>query len=299
MKKRVEMKELRKKLSETYFGRRALALGFDFLVIAVLSVLFYIILFALLALINPEYRQPFKSLKEVINPPAQEEKLSPLGELVLSKTEKYLEKRIVELKEALKKKDLTSAEKQKIEREIAQTQEKINQIREKRGLATQGERSEKKELEKENQESTAFLNHLIEKYKWLQEILIIYTYFTFFIYFKGQTPGKKLFGLKVVKRGGGKISLWVAFERTHGYAYSASLFLVGFLQVLWDRHSLTMHDKIAGTKVIRLRKGRRTKKRGKGKKDKKVNTTKKKRLAGEKAPGKNGSPGKDDFLKKM
>lgn len=70
----------------------------------------------------------------------------------------------------------------------------------------------------------------------------------------GQTPGKKMLGLKVVKEDGSKLSLWNAFERTHGYAYSLSLLLVGFLQVLWDKRSLTMHDKIAETNVVRFKK---------------------------------------------
>jgi 2-polyprenyl-6-hydroxyphenyl methylase/3-demethylubiquinone-9 3-methyltransferase len=42
-----------------------------------------------------------------------------------------------------------------------------------------------------------------------------------------------------------------AFERTHGYACSALFVSLGFLQVLWDAEGLTMHDKIAGTSVIK------------------------------------------------
>ena len=75
-----------------------------------------------------------------------------------------------------------------------------------------------------------------------------------------------MLGLKVVNEDGSKLSLWNAFERTHGYAYSLSLLLVGFLQVLWDKRSLTMHDKIAETNVVRLKKEK--KKEGKKKNQK-------------------------------
>lgn len=53
MKKKGKMNELKRKWRKTYFGRRALALGFDFLIIAVLSVVFYIVLFAVLAFLIP------------------------------------------------------------------------------------------------------------------------------------------------------------------------------------------------------------------------------------------------------
>lgn len=70
-----------------------------------------------------------------------------------------------------------------------------------------------------------------------------------------------MLGLKVVKRDGSRLSLWEAFERSHGYACSLLLLFMGFFQVLWDKHSLTMHDKIAETRVIRVRKIKKTSKK--------------------------------------
>lgn len=81
-----------------------------------------------------------------------------------------------------------------------------------------------------------------------------YLYFIFFFRISGRTPGKRIFGLKVISLDGRpRLGWYQAFERTHGYAASAIAASIGFLQVLWDREGLTMHDKIAGTTVVRWR----------------------------------------------
>lgn len=85
------------------------------------------------------------------------------------------------------------------------------------------------------------------------EFLVGYTYFILCFRFGGRTLGKRLFGLRVVDlKGRLRLGWYQAFERTHGYAASTLSGSVGFLQVLWDREGLTMHDKIAGTTVVRL-----------------------------------------------
>ncbi|HVP90822.1 MAG TPA: RDD family protein [Terriglobales bacterium] len=87
------------------------------------------------------------------------------------------------------------------------------------------------------------------------EFICGYAYFILFFRFGGRTPGKRLFGLKVVSLDGRpRLGWYEAFERTHGYAASALAASIGFLQVLWDREGLTMHDRIAGTTVIRQKK---------------------------------------------
>lgn len=70
----------------------------------------------------------------------------------------------------------------------------------------------------------------------------------------GQTPGKKLFGLKVVRLDGKPLGLWPAFERFGGYAAGLATGLLGFAQVYWDANRQAIHDKIAGTVVVDLRK---------------------------------------------
>ena len=87
----------------------------------------------------------------------------------------------------------------------------------------------------------------------LREFIIGYIYFVLFFRFGGRTLGKRVFRLQVIDLKKHKCLGWYqAFERTHGYACSALFVSLGFLQVLWDAEGLTMHDKIAGTTVIKL-----------------------------------------------
>lgn len=82
-----------------------------------------------------------------------------------------------------------------------------------------------------------------------------YAYFILFFRFGGRPLGKRLFGLKVIDLHGKPYLGWYqAFERTHGYAASALAASLGFLQVLWDHEGLTMHDRLAGTTVVRWKK---------------------------------------------
>ena len=93
-----------------------------------------------------------------------------------------------------------------------------------------------------------------------QEIVVGYLFFILFFHFNGRTPGKRLLRLKVIDLKGKKRLGWYqSFERTHGYAASALIGSLGFLQVLWDAKGLTMHDKIAGTTVIKLPKRQKKK----------------------------------------
>lgn len=70
----------------------------------------------------------------------------------------------------------------------------------------------------------------------IQELLTGYLYFILFFRLGGRTPGKRLFGLKVVDlRGRPGLTWYQAFERTHGYAASLLVGGLGFLQVLWDK----------------------------------------------------------------
>jgi uncharacterized RDD family membrane protein YckC len=78
----------------------------------------------------------------------------------------------------------------------------------------------------------------------------------YFIYFwgvRGATPGKRLFGLDVEAVDGSyPIGLPRAGARLLGYLLSAALLGGGFLLILLDGSGL--HDRIAGTRVVRRRK---------------------------------------------
>jgi len=77
-------------------------------------------------------------------------------------------------------------------------------------------------------------------------------YFTFFLGRSGQTPGKMLCRLKVVRTDGASITYSQALVRTIGYYINAFTLCLGFLWVAIDRRKQGLHDKIASTFVIRL-----------------------------------------------
>lgn len=80
-------------------------------------------------------------------------------------------------------------------------------------------------------------------------------YFSVFTaWWKGQTPGKRLLGMKVIKLDNSYLNLWDSFGRYGGYAAGLATGLMGFLQVFWDPNRQAIHDKISGTLVIDLRK---------------------------------------------
>jgi uncharacterized RDD family membrane protein YckC len=94
--------------------------------------------------------------------------------------------------------------------------------------------------------------HSRHDYEIIHELLVGYLYFILFFRLSGRTPGKRLLGLKVVDLSGRPRLTWYqAFERTHGYAASLLIGGFGFFQVLWDKGGLAMHDKLAGTTVVR------------------------------------------------
>jgi len=78
-------------------------------------------------------------------------------------------------------------------------------------------------------------------------------YFTAFTaLWKGQTPGKKLFGIRVLRLDGLPMTLWASFERFGGYAAGLFTGLSGYAQVYWDRNRQAIQDKISETVVIRV-----------------------------------------------
>jgi uncharacterized RDD family membrane protein YckC len=67
---------------------------------------------------------------------------------------------------------------------------------------------------------------------------------------KGATPGKRLLGLAVEgEQGAGPVGASRAALRLLGYLLSAVLFGIGFLMAAFG--GLALHDRIAGTRVVR------------------------------------------------
>jgi uncharacterized RDD family membrane protein YckC len=76
-------------------------------------------------------------------------------------------------------------------------------------------------------------------------------YFGLSTYFgNGQTPGKKLFKIRVVSLTHPKITIWQAGERALGYGASILEAGLGFLQFFWHHNRQTVHDRIAETIVV-------------------------------------------------
>ncbi len=71
--------------------------------------------------------------------------------------------------------------------------------------------------------------------------------------FNGQTLGKMVFGMRVVKKNGGRITALDAFLRNvFGYTVS-QIFLLGYIWAALDRERQAWHDKMAGTVVVEER----------------------------------------------
>ena len=70
----------------------------------------------------------------------------------------------------------------------------------------------------------------------------------------GATPGKMLMKLQIVRAADyGEIGIGTALLRYVGYIVSGIALGLGFLWIIWDAEKQGWHDKIASTKVIRVR----------------------------------------------
>lgn len=85
----------------------------------------------------------------------------------------------------------------------------------------------KKELEARQRETN-------DAYNIIKEYIITLLYFVLFLEYGGRTPGKRLFGLKVISLGDEERLGWYqCFERAHGYFCSGLFASLGFWRVLW------------------------------------------------------------------
>jgi uncharacterized RDD family membrane protein YckC len=70
---------------------------------------------------------------------------------------------------------------------------------------------------------------------------------------QGATPGKMAMGVKIVKADGSPIGLSRAILRYIGYIISAVIIYIGYLMIAWDSKKQGLHDKMAGTIVVKVR----------------------------------------------
>ncbi len=76
-------------------------------------------------------------------------------------------------------------------------------------------------------------------------------YFTIAIGWKGQTLGKLILGLKVVRTDGSRAGFLRAFVRSWGYLLCIASIGIGFMVIAWNDQKRGLHDFISNTKVIR------------------------------------------------
>lgn len=81
-------------------------------------------------------------------------------------------------------------------------------------------------------------------------LVIGMTYFTWFHGSVGQTPGKVLLKLKVIRTTGKNLNYGRAFLRFAGYIVSAIFLFLGFIWAAFDGRKQGWHDKLAGTVVV-------------------------------------------------
>lgn len=82
-------------------------------------------------------------------------------------------------------------------------------------------------------------------------VILVFLYCFIFIAARGQTPGKRLVGVRVVTWYGEPPTLVRSLVRTLGYLPSAALLWLGFIWIGFDREKRGLHDWIAGTYVVR------------------------------------------------
>ena len=70
----------------------------------------------------------------------------------------------------------------------------------------------------------------------------------------GYTFGKRILGIRIVSTNHNHLSLWHSIERSLGYYASSLEFGFGFLQYFIDYNRRTVHDRIAETIVIKVKK---------------------------------------------
>ena len=76
-------------------------------------------------------------------------------------------------------------------------------------------------------------------------------YFTAFtVLGGGQTPGKRVFRLRVIRLDGRPIGWWTSLQRFGGYSASVFTGMLGFAEMFWDDNRQALQDKLVATVVI-------------------------------------------------
>lgn len=66
----------------------------------------------------------------------------------------------------------------------------------------------------------------------------------------GQTPGKRVMGIRVVKVNGAPLTAADVIIRYIGYYINTAIILLGWIWAIFDANKQGWHDKLAGTYVV-------------------------------------------------
>ncbi len=75
-------------------------------------------------------------------------------------------------------------------------------------------------------------------------------YWYFWTRQEGQSPGKKLMNIRVIKADGSPLSDGDAILRYIGYYINTLVFMIGWIWAFFDSNNQGWHDKIASTYVV-------------------------------------------------
>jgi uncharacterized RDD family membrane protein YckC len=76
-------------------------------------------------------------------------------------------------------------------------------------------------------------------------------YNVYFFTSTGQTIGMKVLGIKAVDANGNLLTVGAAVIRYFGAIVSAIIIFIGYLMMLWDSRKQTLHDKFAGSFIVK------------------------------------------------
>ena len=100
-------------------------------------------------------------------------------------------------------------------------------------------------------DGTKLLNNEVSNTGWLIMILLVITNFIIFPMFSGQSIGKMLTGLRIVKKDGNTASFTQLLVRhLIGYPLTILTFGIGFMLALLNYKGRALHDFLAGTIVV-------------------------------------------------
>ncbi len=79
---------------------------------------------------------------------------------------------------------------------------------------------------------------------------VIY-YWYFLTQNNGQTPGKRIMGIRVIKVNGEPLQAADVIVRYIGYYINSIVFMLGWIWAFFDKDNQGWHDKLAGTYVVK------------------------------------------------